>query len=154
MIFKELFSRYILNAYVLVKVGNHLNSTTILYKYSPYKEHHCGQVSVDIISTSPEAINNKLTNFNQCPLLVGIFNNAKYMIVGLEDDGSYQLDGFEWKILEFLSKYYNFSFNFEYIVDAWGDIDEGRSEGIFTGAMKLVGNDDVLNASIARIIFC
>lgn len=113
-IFKVMFHKPILNAYILYH--NH-QEEAFLATYFPFNNSSkCGDTSLQVINsfrngnfTSRLIPHAKVQNLNKCPVRMTTFESSIAVIKKTLDNGTYELYGYEIQLIELVAKLINFT---------------------------------------------
>lgn len=143
-IFKDLWSRYIINVNIL-QVYNHLPKAASMLTYFPYTEAFCEEVHPVVIDTftmergfekALKIFPSKMSNLFRCPISVAIFNTPPFVFIA--NHGELGIGGFEGIFLHQLAERMNFTFVKKTLKrKSWGSVDDrGNSSGAIHMVMK------------------
>ena len=143
-IFKDLWKIYITHADILVRSPN--ENVAYLYTFFPFTKQFCDETQPVLLKTFKDGeffgpwsiFPEKVRNMYDCPVNVGTFVTAPFMIIHRRSDGSYAFDGMDGKLLTMLSERMHFNINLTVLpVDSlrWGSI---YPNGSSKGALGLV----------------
>lgn len=148
-IFEALWSKYIVNANVIMQSAMGNENEALMFTYYPFTEYFCQEVHPIILNHFVDGeftfkidyFPNKVTNLYLCPIKVATFNNIPFMRLIKRADGSgYDLGGIDGTLLRVLSQKMNFTVEIIDYPDLWGLI---RSDGSVSGATEAVVNNEV-----------
>lgn len=147
----ELFSYFWENSIINVSLMKNNNSTMEFFTYYPFDNHlqckmpvvrkinsYAGGWSTTIGSVQEWSIfPEKIHDLNKCPLTVAVWDTPPYLSYIKNDEGVYDIDYFEAKLLHVLAEKLNFSLDLR---EPPNNEQRGKvqANGTLTGAMKMV----------------
>lgn len=110
-IFSDLWTKYIVNANVILISSSH-NYKVLMYTYYPHLESYCEKTFPVLLRnfSAAESLTRfqyfpkKLSNMHGCPIKVASFHTEPFMMIDRQPNGTFELHGMDGYILKVLSQ--------------------------------------------------